>query len=43
MPGVLVYGFRLTLIGMVINERFYPIRFYISSKEHKELDVAKTL
>jgi len=38
-----VYGFRLTLIGMVIDERFYPIRFYMSSKEHKELDVAKTL
>ena len=38
-----VYGFRLTLIGIVIGERFYPVRFYISSKEHKELDVAKTL
>ncbi len=38
-----VYGFRLTLIGMVIGGQFYPIQFAISSKEHKELDVAKTL
>ncbi len=38
-----VYGFRLTLIGIVIGKRFYPIRFYISSKVEKELDVATTL
>ncbi len=38
-----VYGFRLTLLGIVIGGQFYPIRFYISSKEHKELDVATTL
>ncbi len=38
-----VYGFRLTLLGIVIGKRFYPIRFYISSKEEKELDVAMTL
>lgn len=38
-----VYGFRLTLIGMVIGQRFYPIRFYISSKEHQEVEVARTL
>jgi hypothetical protein len=38
-----VYGFRLTLIGMVIGKRFYPIQFYISSKAYKERDVAKTL
>lgn len=38
-----VYGFRLTLIGMVIGRQFYPIQCAISSKAHKELDVAKTL
>jgi hypothetical protein len=38
-----VYGFRVTLIGMVIGGRFYPIQFFISSKDHTELDVAKTL
>ncbi len=38
-----VYGFRLTLIGMVIGGRFYPIQFSISSKADTELDVAKTL
>lgn len=38
-----VYGFRLTLIGMVIGGRFYPIQFVISSKDHAELDIAKTL
>jgi hypothetical protein len=38
-----VYGFRLTLIGLVIGSHFYPIQFSISSKAHSELDVAKTL
>ncbi len=30
-------------VTLVIGHRFYPIRFYISSKAHAELDVAKTL
>ncbi len=38
-----VYGFRLTLIGVVIDAVFYPINFYVSSKEHKEVTVAKVL
>ena len=38
-----VYGFRLTLIGLVIGTQFYPIQFSISSKEQTELTVAKTL
>lgn len=38
-----VYGFRLTLIGMVIGGQFYPIDFLISSKADKEVDVAKQL
>ncbi len=38
-----VYGFRLTLIGMVIGGCFYPLSFYISSKQDQERDVAKQL
>jgi hypothetical protein len=38
-----VYGFRLTLIGVVIDKTFYPIRFVISSKKEKEIDVAERL
>lgn len=38
-----VYGFRLTVIGMVMGKRFYPIHFYVSSKAHAERDVARTL
>lgn len=38
-----VYGFRLTVIGMVIGKRFYPIQGSISSKAHKDRDVAKAL
>ncbi len=38
-----VYGFRLTLIGLVIGTQFYPIQFSISSKEQTELTVAKKL
>lgn len=36
-----VYGFRLTLSGMVIGGRFSPLTFYISSKENQERDIAK--
>jgi hypothetical protein len=38
-----VYGFRLTLIGMVIGGCFSPLSFYISSKADQERDVAKQL
>lgn len=38
-----VYGFRLTLIGLVIGTHFYPIQCSISSNAHSELDMAKTL
>ncbi len=38
-----VYGFRLPLIGLVIGGCFYPLSFYMSSKEYQERDIAKQL
>ncbi len=39
----IVCGFRVTMIGVVIDQIFYPINFYVSSKKHKELTVANIL
>lgn len=38
-----VYGFRLTLIGMVLGGQFSPLQGVISSKADNERDVAKRL
>lgn len=38
-----VWGFRLTLIGLAIDDIFYPISFYISSKQYSEGEVAAAL
>ena len=38
-----VHGFRLTVIGLVIDGLFYPCNFYVSAKKHSEVAVAKAL
>lgn len=38
-----VYGFRLTVIGIVIDGLFYPLNFYVSAKSQDEVEVGAAL
>jgi hypothetical protein len=39
--GKAQYGFRLTVGGIAIEDTFYPLTFYISTKSHKDTLVAQ--